>query len=59
MNIKKVLERRYQVSVAIDTDVNVTALGCYKTHDYKSPALISHITVGTGIGIGASLTEKS
>ena len=58
VNIKKVLERRYQVSVAIDTDVNVTALGCYKTHDYKSPALISYITVGTGIGIGSVFDGK-
>tara|TARA_B110001450_G_scaffold255483_1_gene283174 strand:- start:1907 stop:2872 length:966 start_codon:yes stop_codon:yes gene_type:complete len=58
VNIKRMLEKRYSVSVFIETDVNTAALGCYHLRDLPNSQLISYITIGTGIGIGNILNGE-
>lgn len=58
-NLRKSLETRLGVPVAVDTDVNAAAIAEQRSGAGQGLASVAYVTVGTGIGCGLAMNGQS
>ena len=58
-NLRKSLETRLRVPVAVDTDVNAAAFAEQRSGAGQGLASVAYVTVGTGIGCGLAINGQS
>ena len=58
-NLRRSLEVRLQVPVAVETDVNAAAIAEHLTGAGRGLASLAYVTVGTGIGCGLVIGGKT
>ena len=58
-NLRKSLETRLRVPVAVNTDVNAAAIAEQRSGAGQGLASVAYVTVGTGIGCGLAVNGRS
>lgn len=58
LDLKGVLEKEFQVPVALNNDANCFALGAYQQRKLRERTSLLGVTIGTGLGTGIILDGK-